>query len=71
MGAARRVRWRLAAPLLLLLCPGLALPVAAKPGPGPAAPVPTDTMEATTTTGMGAMGGAGMLQMMLGGRPCR
>ncbi|KAF0653241.1 hypothetical protein L107_09901 [Cyanobium sp. Copco_Reservoir_LC18] len=69
MGAGRRARWRATAPLLLLLGTGQVLPAAARPGPKPAAPVATYTIEATTTTGMGAMGGAGMLQMMLGGRP--
>jgi hypothetical protein len=70
MGAGPRVSWQTAAPLALLLGAGQALPaLAAKPGARPAAPVATYTIEATTTTGMGAMGGAGMLQMMLGGRP--
>jgi hypothetical protein len=70
MGAGPRVSWQAAAPLVLLLGAGQALPaLAAKPGARPAAPVATYTIEATTTTGMGAMGGAGMLQMMLGGRP--
>jgi hypothetical protein len=69
MGAGPRVSWQAAAPLALLLGAGQALPSAAQPGPRPAAPVATYRIEATTTTGMGAMGGAGMLQMMLGGRP--
>ncbi len=69
MGAGRRARWQATAPLLLLLGTGQVLPAAAKPGPKPPAPIVTYTIEATTTTGMGAMGGAGMLQMMLGGRP--
>lgn len=71
MGADRRVRWQAAAPLLLLLgaVQVLPAPAAAKPGAKPPAPIATYTIEATTTTGMGAMGGASMLQMMLGGRP--
>ncbi len=57
------MRWQAAAPLALLLGTGQTLPsLAAKPGA-------TYTIEATTAAGMGAMGGAGMLQMMLGGRP--
>jgi hypothetical protein len=71
-GEGRRVSWQAATPLVLLLGTGQALPAlaaAAKPGARPAAPVATYTIEATTTAGMGAMGGAGMLQMMMGGRP--
>ncbi len=72
MGAGPRVSWQAAAPLVLLLGAGQALPAlaaAAKPGAKPPAPVATYRIEATTTAGMGAMGGAGMLQMMMGGRP--
>ena len=71
MGAGPRVRWQAAAPLVVLLGAGQSLtatPAAAQPGARPAAPIATYTIEATTTAGMGAMGGAGMLQMMLGGR---
>lgn len=63
MGAGRRIRWQAAAPVVLLFGAGQALPALAAP------PVATYTIEATTTTGMGAMGGAGMLQMLMGGRP--
>lgn len=69
MGAGPRVSWQAAAPLAVLLGAGQALPAAAQQGARPAPPIATYTIEATTTTGMGAMGGAGMLQMMLGGRP--
>ena len=71
MGAGPRVRWQAAAPLVVLLGAGQSLtatPAAAQPGARPAAPIATYTIEATTTAGMGAMGDAGMLQMMLGGR---
>ncbi|AFY30269.1 hypothetical protein [Cyanobium gracile] len=64
--------WQAAAPLVLLLGTDQVLPslaAAAQPGARPATPIATYTIEATTTAGMGAMGGAGMLQMMLGGRP--
>ena len=64
MGAGPRVSWQATAPLVLLLGGQAVPPLAAA-----VQPVATYRIEATTTTGMGAMGGAGMLQMMLGGRP--
>lgn len=69
MGAGPRVSWQAAAPLVVLLGTGQALPAAAKPGAKPPAPIATYRIEATTTAGMGAMGSAGMLQMMMAGRP--
>ncbi|KEF43149.1 MAG: hypothetical protein ER33_02805 [Cyanobium sp. CACIAM 14] len=74
MGAGRRGSWRAAGPLLLLLGAGATLPgVAASPKStaGPSAAVPTYRIEATTSSGLGAMaaGGLNMMQLMMGGRP--
>ena len=55
----------------LALVPALTTPVLAAPAAVTTTAVPSYRIEAVTTSGMGAMatGGAGMMRMMLGGRP--
>ncbi len=77
MAPGRKAGGKAAALLLPLLGTGLALPVlgalaaSAKPAAKPPAAGATYAIEAITTSGMGAMalGGANMMQMMMGGQP--
>jgi hypothetical protein len=74
MGAGQRDPRAAAGPLVLLVATGLALPALAaspKAGARPPAPGAIYRIEAITSSGMGAMamGGASMMQLMMGGRP--
>ncbi len=74
MGAGQRRIRQAAAPLVVVLGTGLALPVlaaTAKAGAAPAGPVASYGIEAVTSSGLGAtaIGGADIMRMMMGGRP--